>query len=44
LTDYGLKANPKKYKFYREEVDFLGFIVRRNSIRIDLVRSKSINE
>jgi hypothetical protein len=44
LTDYGLKVNPKKCKFHREEVDFLGFIIGRNGIRIDLAKAKSINE
>ena len=30
-----LRLKPEKYKFYKEEVDFLGFIVGRNGIRID---------
>ena len=30
-----LRLKLEKYKFYREEVNFLGFIVGRNGIRID---------
>ena len=30
-----LRLKPEKYKFYKEEVDFLGFIIGRNGIRID---------
>ena len=30
-----LRLKPEKYKFYKEEIDFLGFIIGRNGIRID---------
>ena len=30
-----LRLKLEKYKFYIEEVDFLGFIIGRNGIRID---------
>ena len=33
-----LYLKPEKYKFYIKEVDFLGFIIGRNGIRIDLVK------
>ena len=33
-----LRLKLEKYKFYIEEVDFLGFIVGRNGIRIDLTK------
>ena len=33
-----LRLKPEKYKFYIEEVDFLGFIIGRNGIRIDLIK------
>ena len=28
----------EKYKFFQEIVDFLGFIIRRNRIRIDPIK------
>ena len=33
-----LRLKPEKYEFHIEEVDFLGFIVGRNGIRIDLIK------
>ena len=30
-----LRLKPEKCKFYKEEVNFLGFIIGRNGIRID---------
>jgi len=42
LYRFSLYANTNKYKFFIEEVDFLGFIVSRNGIRINLKRVKTI--
>ena len=33
-----LRLKPEKCKFYIEKVNFLGFIVGRNRIRIDLIK------
>ena len=38
LKKAGLLLKPKKYKFYKKEVKFLGFIVKRNKVKIDLVK------
>jgi hypothetical protein len=32
----------EKYKFYKEEVIFLGFIVGRNKIYIDLIKVNTV--
>jgi len=42
LYRFSLYANTNKYKFFVEEVDFLGFIVSWNGIRIDFKRVKTI--
>ena len=39
-----LRLKPEKYKFYIKEVDFLGFIIGRNGIRIDLIKLQAIKE
>ena len=39
-----LRLKPEKYKFYIEEVDFLGFIIGRNGIRIDLIKLQAVKE
>ena len=39
-----LRLKPEKYEFYIEEVDFLGFIIGRNGIRIDLVKLQAVRE
>ena len=39
-----LRLKPEKYKFYIEEVNFLGFIIGRNGIRIDLIELQAIKE
>jgi hypothetical protein len=42
LRRFSLYANADKCRFFTEEVDFLGFIVGRNGIRMDLERVKTI--
>jgi len=42
LYRFSLYANTNKYKFFVEEVDFLGFIISWNRIRINLKRVKTI--
>ena len=39
-----LRLKPKKCKFYIEEVDFLGFIIGRNGIRIDPIKLQAVKE
>ena len=39
-----LRLKLEKYKFYKEEVDFLGFIIGRNGIRIDPEKLKAVKE
>ena len=39
-----LRLKPEKYKFYKEEVDFLGFIIGRNGIRIDPAKLWAVKE
>jgi transposase InsO family protein len=42
LRRFGLYANPKKCSFFASEVDFLGFIVGRDGIRMDPKRVETI--
>ena len=42
LGNAGFKTAPEKCKFFRQEVDFLGFIVGVNGIRMDPEKIKSI--
>jgi len=42
LRRFSLYANTDKCRFFVEEVDFLGFIVGWNRIRMDLKRVKTI--
>src|ERR1700732_5047231 len=42
LRRFGLYANLKKCIFFAEEVEFLGFIVGRQGIRMDPTRVESI--
>jgi len=42
LCRFSLYANTDKCKFFVEEVDFLGFIVSWNGIRMDFKRVKTI--
>ena len=42
LKKAGLFLKPEKYKFYKEEVKFLGFIVGRNRVKMDLVKVKVV--
>ena len=42
LKKAGLLLKPEKYKFYKKEVKFLGFIVGRNRVKIDLVKVKAV--
>jgi hypothetical protein len=42
LRKANLLLKPEKYKFYKEELKFLGFIVRRNGIYISLDKVKAV--
>ena len=42
LKQVDLQLKPKKYKYYKEEVKFLGFIVGRNRVKISLIKFKVI--
>ena len=44
LETYHLKANSKKCEFHKEQVEFLGFIVGRQGIKIDPQKTKSVQE
>ena len=37
-----LYANPKKYEFFKPEVEYLRFFVNKTSVRIDPTRIKAI--
>ena len=39
-----MRLNPEKYKFYKEEVNFLGFIIGRNGIRIDPIKIQAVKD
>ena len=36
LREAGVHLKPEKYKFYKESVKYLGLIIRRNGVSIDL--------
>jgi hypothetical protein len=42
LTKKGLQIKLEKYEFYKEEVTFLGFVVRRYGILIDPAKYKAV--
>ena len=42
LQEAGLKINPKKYKFNKLEVEFLGYIIGVEGIKIDSEKIKVI--
>ena len=44
LNERDLRLKSEKCEFHREEVDFLGFIVGRNGIRIDSEKIRAIKE
>ena len=44
LLEYRLLIQLEKCKFYKDLVEFLGFIISRNSITIDLLKTKAIIE
>jgi hypothetical protein len=44
LNKRDLRLKPEKCEFHREEVDFLGFVVRRHEIRMDPEKIKAIKE
>ena len=44
LLEYKLLVQLDKYKFYKDLVEFLEFIISRNSITIDLEKTKAIKE
>jgi len=39
-----LYANPKKCEFFKPEVEYLGFLVNKTSVRIDPARIKAIRD
>jgi hypothetical protein len=44
LRKYALYANRKKYKFYTQSVQFLGFVISNTGVSIDPERVESIAE
>ena len=44
LLEYRLLIQLEKYKFNKDLVEFLGFIISRNSITIDLLKTRAIKE
>ena len=44
LRKYGLYANLKMCRFYQDEVKFLGFIVSRDSIRMEEERVDAVKK
>jgi len=44
LEKRDLRLKPKKCEFHREEVDFLGFVVERHGIRMNLEKIKAVKE
>jgi hypothetical protein len=44
LTKAGLHLKPKKYKFHRQEVKYLRFIISTTSTKIDLAKITTIQE
>jgi len=44
LDQRDLRLKPKKCEFHRKEVDFLGFVVERYEIRMNLEKIKTIKE
>ena len=44
LEGRDLRLKPEKYKFYKEGVDFLGFIIGRNGIRIDPIKIQAVKD
>ena len=44
LLEYRLLIQLEKCKFNKDLVEFLGFIISRNSIAIDLAKTKAIKE
>ena len=44
LRDAELYTKPSKCQFYQEEIEFLGFIIGTQGIRIDLKRVETIRE
>jgi hypothetical protein len=44
LNKRDLRLKPEKCEFHREEVDFLGFVVRRHEIRMNSEKIKAVKE
>jgi hypothetical protein len=44
LRDYGLKVTPKKCQLFRKELEFLGFIVSEDGLRIPESRIRAIRD
>ena len=44
LDQYNLRVKPKKCKFYKKEVNFLGYVVGVNRVRISEEKIKVVKE
>ena len=44
LSTVDFKTAPEKCKFYKKEIEFLGFIINTTRIKIDLKKVQSIKE
>ena len=42
IRKYNLLLKPEKYKFHKEQVEFLGYIIRLYSIKIDQVKVTAV--
>jgi hypothetical protein len=42
LQKVRLLLKPEKYEFHKEEVPFLGYIIGRNGLRIDLAKIEAV--
>ena len=39
-----LYANPKKYEFFKPEIEYLGFLVNKTGVRMDPAQIKAIRD
>ena len=44
LDKYNLRVKPKKYKFYKKKVNFLGYVVEVNRVRVSKEKIKVVKE
>ena len=42
LLNKGLRYKFEKYEFYKTEIDFFGFLIRTDDIKIDLLKVKTV--